>query len=64
MAKHPSFEFDRRKLLGLAAAGAAAVAPFAAFARAAEDAPLKIATIGSGRQGGALGALFAGRAIR
>lgn len=58
MAKHPSFEFDRRRLLGLAA-GAAAVAPFAAFAQAAEDAPLKIATIGSGRQGGALGALFA-----
>jgi len=58
MAKHPSFEFDRRRLLGLAA-GVAAVAPFAAFAQAAEDAPLKIATIGSGRQGGALGALFA-----
>jgi len=60
MAKHPSFEFDRRRLLGLAA-GTAAVAPFAAFAQAAEDAPLKIATIGSGRQGGALGALFAGQ---
>jgi len=63
MMKHPSFEFDRRRFLGLATAGvaasAAAAAPFAAFAQAAGGAPLKIATIGSGREGGALGTLFA-----
>ena len=62
MMKHPSFEFDRRRFLGLAAGGVAASAaasPFAAFAQAAGDAPLKIATIGAGREGGALGTLFA-----
>lgn len=58
MTKHPSFEFDRRRLLGLAA-GAAATAPFAAFAQTGGDAQLKIATIGAGREGGALGTLFA-----
>jgi predicted dinucleotide-binding enzyme len=58
MTKHPSFEFDRRRLLGLAA-GAAATAPFAAIAQAGGDAQLKIATIGAGREGGALGTLFA-----
>jgi predicted dinucleotide-binding enzyme len=59
MMKHPSFEFDRRRFLGLAAAGVAAAAPFAAFAQAAGDASLKIATIGAGHEGGALGRLFA-----
>jgi len=60
MMKHPSFEIDRRRLLGLAASGAAAsAAPFAAFAQAASDSSLKIATIGAGREGGALGTLFA-----
>ena len=63
MMKHPSFEFDRRRFLGLAAGGvaasAAAAAPLAAFAQAAGGAPLKIATIGAGREGGALGTLFA-----
>ncbi len=63
MIKHPSFEFDRRRFLGLAgggvAASAAATAPFPAFAQAAGGAPLKIATIGAGREGGALGTLFA-----
>src|SRR5579864_562867 len=58
MTKHPSFEFDRRRLLGLAA-GAAATAPFAAFAQTGGDAQLKIATVGAGREGGALGTLFA-----
>jgi 8-hydroxy-5-deazaflavin:NADPH oxidoreductase len=60
MVSHPSFEFDRRRFLGLAAgAGAAsAAAPFTAFAQAAGG-PLKIATIGAGREGGALGTLFA-----
>ncbi len=63
MVQHPSFQFDRRRFLGLAAGGvaasAAAAAPFAAFAEDAGDAPLKIATIGAGREGGALGTLFA-----
>ena len=63
MVKYPSFEFDRRRFLGLAAVGvaasAAAAAPFAAFAQAARGASLKIATIGAGREGGALGTLFA-----
>jgi predicted dinucleotide-binding enzyme len=59
MIKHPSFHFDRRKFLGLAAGGVAASSPLAAFAQAAGGAPLKIATIGAGREGGALGTLFA-----
>jgi hypothetical protein len=62
MMKHTSVEFDRRGFLGLAAGGVAASAassPFAAFAQAASDAPLKIATIGAGHEGGALGTLFA-----
>jgi predicted dinucleotide-binding enzyme len=63
MVQHPSFQFDRRRFLGLAAGGvaasAAAAAPFAAFAEDAGEAPLKIATIGAGREGGALGTLFA-----
>src|SRR5271154_46783 len=63
MVKYPSFEFDRRRFIGLAAVGvaasAAAAAPFAAFAQAAGDASLKIATLGAGREGGALGTLFA-----
>lgn len=66
MLKHPSFRFDRRGFLGLAAGGVAAAAPFAAaFAQAAGDASLKIATIGAGHEGGALGTLFAkqGRSV-
>ena len=63
MVQHPSFQFDRRRFLGLAAGGvaasAAAAAPFAAFAEDAGEAPLKIATVGAGREGGALGTLFA-----
>src|SRR5271168_1226841 len=63
MVQHSSFQFDRRRFLGLAAGGvaasAAAAAPFAAFAEDAGEAPLKIATIGAGREGGALGTLFA-----
>ena len=63
MVKHPSFEFDRRKFLGLAASGvaasAAAAAPFAAFAQATGGASLRIATIGAGHEGGTLGTLFA-----
>jgi predicted dinucleotide-binding enzyme len=60
MVKHPGYEFDRRRVLGLAAGGVAATAaPFTAFAEAAGGAPLKIATIGAGREGGTLGTLFA-----
>ena len=60
--KHPRIEFDRRGFLGLAAgaaASAAAAAPSATFAAAGSDAQLKIATIGAGHEGGALGTLFA-----
>jgi 8-hydroxy-5-deazaflavin:NADPH oxidoreductase len=50
----------RRFLLGLGAAlGLSAAMPFAALAQSSGTAPLKIATIGSGREGGALGTLFA-----
>ena len=63
MLKHPSFKFDRRRFLGLAAGGvaasAAATAPFAAFAQAGRRRAAKIATIGAGHEGGALGTLFA-----
>ena len=43
MIKHPSFEFDRRRFLGLAACGVAASAtgPLAAFAQAAGAAQLE-----------------------
>jgi 8-hydroxy-5-deazaflavin:NADPH oxidoreductase len=58
MLNHPCFEFDRRRFLGLTAVSLAAAAPLAALAQAG-DAPLKIATIGSGREGGTLGTLFA-----
>src|SRR5271166_2644017 len=61
MMNHPFF--DRRRFLGLAASGLAASAAttawLPAFAQAAGGAPLKIATIGAGREGGALGTLFA-----
>src|SRR6202453_3889626 len=62
MVKHPSFEFDRRKFLGLAAGGvaaSAAPAPSAPFAQAAGGSSLKIATIGAGHEGATLGTLFA-----
>jgi len=56
-------ELNRREFLGLAAvtlaAGAIASSPFAAWAQAAGVAGLKIGTIGAGREGGALGTLFA-----
>jgi predicted dinucleotide-binding enzyme len=63
MVNRPSFKFDRRRFIGLAAGGVAArlaaTAPSAALAQAAGAAPLKIATIGAGHEGGALGTLFA-----
>jgi predicted dinucleotide-binding enzyme len=61
MANPPRFDLGRRELLGLTvrglALGALASAPFGA--RAQGTAALKIATIGAGREGGALGTLFA-----
>lgn len=64
MASDASLMIGRREFLELAldgiALGALAVSPFAAFAQAAAGgAPLKIGTIGAGREGGALGTLFA-----
>jgi predicted dinucleotide-binding enzyme len=61
---HPLSEFHRRDVLRLAESAAAVLAlaasPFAALAQTAPaSAPLKIATIGAGREGGALGTLFA-----
>jgi hypothetical protein len=61
MAKGPRSEFGRRGFLGLAgtafATSAIAASPFAAFGQSAGAAPLKIGTIGAGREGGALGTL-------
>jgi predicted dinucleotide-binding enzyme len=64
MTHHPPFELGRRKFLGLASVAAAlgasaAAAPLAALAQTAGAGALKIATIGSGREGGTLGTLFA-----
>ncbi|HLI11069.1 MAG TPA: NAD(P)-binding domain-containing protein [Alphaproteobacteria bacterium] len=57
------FPCNRRGFLALAAGGAAlgavASAPFAARAQGASAAKPKLATIGAGREGGALGTLFA-----
>src|SRR5215469_6232900 len=50
----------RRSFLGLASAGALTVAlPWRAWAQASSAASVKIAFIGAGREGGALGRLFA-----
>ena len=60
MANRPRFELGRRALLGLTAQGLALGAlGLAPFGARAQGAPLKIATIGAGREGGALGTLFA-----
>jgi predicted dinucleotide-binding enzyme len=64
MAHDPSLTLGRREFLELALGGIAlgvlAASPFAAWAQAAAGgAPLKIATIGAGREGGALGTLYA-----
>jgi predicted dinucleotide-binding enzyme len=51
---------SRRKFMDILAAGLAlASAPTAAFAQASNLSSIKIATIGAGREGGALGTLFA-----
>lgn len=64
MASDASLMIGRREFLELAlggiALGALAASPFAALAEAAAGgAPVKIGTIGAGREGGALGTLFA-----
>ncbi len=62
MTKAPTSPLSRRALLELAASGlalgAVATSPSAALAQAG-GAKVKIATIGAGREGGALGTLFA-----
>jgi predicted dinucleotide-binding enzyme len=62
MADRRRSDYDRRNLLHLAASLGAllwlAAWPVAASAQAVGGAPLKIAMIGAGREGGALGALF------
>ena len=63
MGHDPFSPLGRRELLDLALSGIAlgvvASSPVAAWAQAAGGAPLKIGTIGAGREGGALGTLFA-----
>ena len=58
-----SLRLSRRFLVGLAASAAVLAvstgSPIAVLAQSAGDTPLKIATIGAGREGGALGTLFA-----
>ncbi|HWM65111.1 MAG TPA: NAD(P)-binding domain-containing protein, partial [Steroidobacteraceae bacterium] len=55
MANSPVVSLDRRAFAGLIIT-AVAVTPFAAFAQSTKP---KIATIGAGREGGALGTVFA-----
>ena len=60
MTNPASFFANRRQFLdGLAAGLALAAAPTAAFAQGSSLSAMKIATIGAGREGGALGTLFA-----
>ena len=60
MTKSSSFFANRREFMEVLAAGLAlAAAPTAAFAQASSLTAMKIATIGAGREGGALGTLFA-----
>ena len=60
MPRHHTAHTDRRNVLRIAAVGLAIVAlgPRVAAAQAPAGAPLKIAMIGAGREGSALGALF------
>ena len=64
MSTQPLSELHRRDVLRLAGSAVAflalAASPLTALAQTAPGgAPLKIATIGAGREGGALGTLFA-----
>src|SRR5256714_11510937 len=60
MTKHRNVYRDRRDFLRLAGSGLAlaALAPSMAAAQTPAGGPLKIAMIGSGREGSALGTLF------
>jgi predicted dinucleotide-binding enzyme len=53
------FTLDRRAFFNLTALGVIAASPFAALAETVGGASLKVGTIGAGREGGALGTLFA-----
>ena len=63
MLRASTVSLGRREFIGLVIGGvtlgAMASAPFATLAQAAGAAPVKIATIGAGREGGAIGTLFA-----
>jgi 8-hydroxy-5-deazaflavin:NADPH oxidoreductase len=60
MARHAPADFRRREFLGLAGAGALAAAlPGSAWAQSPPVAALHLGFIGAGREGGALGTLFA-----
>jgi hypothetical protein len=63
MSPQPLPELRRRDVLRLAGSAVAflalAASPLAGLAQTVPGAPLKIATIGAGREGGALGTLFA-----
>src|SRR5262249_25954260 len=62
MADEQFAGFDRRDFLRMAASSVAllpvAALPLAAFAQPAGGAPLKIAMVGSGKEGGTLGTAF------
>jgi predicted dinucleotide-binding enzyme len=60
MASHASAEFRRRDILGLIGVGALTAAlPWPAWGQTPPIASLKLGFIGAGREGGALGTLFA-----
>ena len=60
MDRHAPAEFRRRAFLGLVGAGALAAAlPLPAWAQTPPVASLKLGFVGAGREGGALGTLFA-----
>ncbi|HVH78769.1 MAG TPA: NAD(P)-binding domain-containing protein [Stellaceae bacterium] len=60
MARHVAADIRRRELIGLMGAGALCAAlPRRVYAQAPNAASLKIGFIGAGREGGALGTLFA-----
>jgi 8-hydroxy-5-deazaflavin:NADPH oxidoreductase len=59
MANMSFVSLDRRSLFGLAVGGLALALSSPVFAQSAGGAKPKIATIGAGREGGALGTLFA-----
>lgn len=62
MATDHTAERERRDFLRIAGSGVAAIAlagrPYTAVAQTSVGSPLKIGTVGAGREGSALGALF------